>query len=294
MKQKVCVVTGANTGIGKETARGLAGRGATVVLACRDAARGEAARADIAASTGRDDVALLPLDLGDVASIREFVRRFTAAYDRLDVLVNNAGVSMSRRTTTRDGFETTFGVNHLGTFLLTNELVPLLKRSAPSRIVIVSSRLHRRGRIDWDDLQAERKRWSPLGAYRQSKLANILFARALAERLAGTGVTANALHPGVVSTELIRDFPRWVVWIAHQFMITPTEGAACSLLVATAPELEGVSGAYFDKSKRVDPSPAALDAAAGERLWQVSEALLAPHLTPAAKARRVIEDPPVP
>ncbi|WP_437586058.1 SDR family oxidoreductase [Sorangium sp. So ce1000] len=275
MNGKVCIVTGGNTGIGKETARGLAQRGAKVVLACRDVGRGEAARDDIARTTGRKDVEVIALDLGSKASIRAFGERFRAAHDRLDVLVNNAGVWRGSRGTTDDGIEATFGVNHVGTSLLTQELLPLLKKSAPSRIVVLSSALHYRGRMDWEDLQFERRKYSTTAAYNQSKLANVLFTKALARRLEGTGVTVNAVHPGVVGTDLMRDYPKLLVKLFHLFLLTPEQGAECSLHVATAPELAGVTGEYFEKS-RIKPAAAeALDEVAQERLWALTEALAA-------------------
>ncbi|MDC0677543.1 SDR family oxidoreductase [Sorangium atrum] len=275
MNGKVCIVTGGNTGIGKETARGLAQRGAKVVLACRDTGRGESARDDIARSTGRKDVEVIALDLGSKASIRAFGERFRAAHERLDVLVNNAGVWRNSRGTTEDGIEATFGVNHVGTWLLTQDLLPLLKKSAPSRIVVLSSKLHYRGRMDWEDLQFERRKYGTTAAYAQSKLANVLFTKALARRLEGTGVTVNAVHPGVVRTDLMRDYPKLLVKLFNLFLLTPERGAECSLHVATAPELAGVTGEYFEKS-RIKPAAAeALDEAAQERLWALTEALAA-------------------
>ena len=274
MQGKVCIVTGSNTGIGKETARGLAQRGATVVLACRDVAKAGAARDDIAATTGRNDVEVEALDLGSTASIRAFAARFKAKHQRLDVLVNNAGVWMTSRTTTAEGFESTFGVNHLGTFLLTQELLPLLKSSAPSRVVVLSSALHYRGKMVWDDLQYERRKFAGTAAYNQSKLANVLFTIALARRLEGTGVTVNAVHPGVVATELSRAYPKLLVKLFHLFLLTPEKGAACSLHVATAPELSKVTGEYFEKSKIKLSAAAARDEAPQEQLWKLSETLL--------------------
>lgn len=279
MKGKVCIVTGSNTGIGKETARGLAQRGARVVLACRDIGKAEAARKDIVASTGNNEVEVMPLDLASKASIRAFAARFAASHDRLDVLINNAGLWPTTRGTTKDGLETTFGVNHVGTWLLTTELLPLLRRSAPARIVVLSSALHYRGKLDWDDLQFERRKYNPTAAYSQSKLANMLFTRALARRLAGSGVTVNAVHPGVIATELIRDYPKLLVKIAHLFLKTPEQGARCSLHVATAPELDGVSGEYFADSKIRRPARDARDEAAQDRLWTLTEALAAPTHT---------------
>lgn len=275
MNGKICIVTGSNTGIGKETARGLAQRGATVVMACRDVAKAEAARDDIARSTGRKDVTVLALDLGSKQSIRAFAERFRASHDRLDVLVNNAGLWTTSRSTTKDGLEATFGVNHVGTHLLTRELLPLLRKSAPSRVVVLSSSLHYRGKMAWDDLQFERRKYDGSAAYSQSKLANVLFTKALARRLEGTGVTVNAVHPGVVATELIRDYPRILVKLFHLFLLTPEKGAACSLHVAAAPELAGVTGEYFEKSKIKLASKDARDEAAQERLWELTEKLAA-------------------
>ena len=271
---KVAIVTGSNTGIGKATAKGLLAEGAKVILACRDVAKGEAARAELAAATGRTALRVMPLDLGSAASIRAFAAQVRAEEPRLDVLVNNAGVWPTTRGTTADGFESTFGVNHLGTFLLTRELLPLLKSSSPSRIVVVSALLHYRGRIDWDDLQFERRKYSGLAAYCQSKLCNVLFTLALARRLEGTGVTVNAVHPGVVATELSRNFPKLLVKLSNLFLMTPEQGAQCSLYVATAPELGATSGKYFERSKPKRPAKAALDVGAQERLWALSERAL--------------------
>jgi NAD(P)-dependent dehydrogenase (short-subunit alcohol dehydrogenase family) len=273
LQGKVAIVTGSNTGIGKETARGLARRGATVILACRDVGKAQAARDDIARSAS-GEVKVMALDLGSKASIRAFAEQFRAAYDRLDVLVNNAGVWATSRSTTADGFETTFGVNHLGTFLLTSELLPLLKASAPSRVVVLSSALHYRGKMAWDDLQFSQRGYSGPTAYNQSKLANVLFTLALARRLEGTGVVVNAVHPGVVATELSRDYPRLLVKLFHLFLLTPEQGAACSLHVATSTETARTTGHYFEKSRSKKPARAALDVEAQEKLWALSERLL--------------------
>jgi len=274
MTAKICIVTGANTGIGKETARALARSGATVVLACRDIAKAEAARADIAETTKNTSVVVLPLDLADFASIRAFARTVGERYGKVDLLVNNAGVTARRRGVTKDGFETTFGVNHLGTALLTLELLPLLKKGDHARIVVLSSDLHYRGKMGWDDLQFTARKYGGITAYNQSKLANVLFTKALARRLAGTGVTVNALHPGVVATELTRSYPRPLVAVMKMFLLTPAQGAECSLHVATAPELAGVTGEYFEKSRIKPASRAARDEAAQEKLWALTEQLL--------------------
>jgi len=273
MAAKVTIVTGSNTGIGKATALGLARDGAEVILAVRDTAKGEAARAEIVAQSKNEKVVVMPLDLGDFASIRAFAAAFAQRYPRLDILVNNAGLWNSKRSVTKEGFEATFGVNHVGTALLTLELLPLLEKSAPSRIVIVSSDLHYRGKMRWDDLQHAKGSFSGLAAYNQSKLANVLFANALSRRLGGKGVTVNSLHPGVVATELTRDLPKVISAVWKMFLLTPEQGAACSLYVATSPAIEGTTGAYFDKSKPKPPSKDGRDVDQQERLWALTEEL---------------------
>jgi NAD(P)-dependent dehydrogenase (short-subunit alcohol dehydrogenase family) len=274
MDGKVCIVTGSNTGIGKETARALAAAGATVVMACRNVAKAEEARADVAATSDRSKVEVMTLDLGSLASIRAFAAAFKEKHPRLDVLVNNAGIMMRRRTTTADGFESTFGVNHLGTMLLTLELLDHLEASAPARIVVLTSALHYSGHIQWDDLMFERGSYSGSRAYNQSKLANVLFTRELAKRLEGKGVSVNAVHPGVVQTELSRQFPRFLTAIFHLFTISPAKGAETSLHVAMSPETARVTGEYFEKSQVKKAAAAARDPEAQKRLWEVSERLL--------------------
>lgn len=272
MRGKICIVTGGNTGIGKATVAGLAERGATVVIACRDAGKGRAALDEVATKTGSKDLHVMTLDLASLASVRAFAAAFMSQFTRLDVLVENAGVMTSKRQVTADGLEMDFGVNHVGHFLLTDLLLPLLKASAPSRIVVVSSGLHTSGKFDFDDLAME-KRWS--GAYPRSKLANLLFVRALAKRLEGTRVVVNGLHPGVISTELARDYPAPVRLIAKWLFKSPEQGARTSLHLATAPEAATVSGRYFVDSKEKKPGRAALDDALAERLWVTTERLVA-------------------
>ncbi len=280
MLGKIAIVTGANTGLGLETARGLLARGATVVLACRDLARGEAARAELVASTGNENAVVMMLDLANVARTRNFVTRFEAKYPRLDLLVNNAGVWPRTRRKTPDGFETTFAVNHLGPFLLTNALRPLLERSAPSRVVVLTSSLHFKAEVDFEDLQFKVRKHQGGIAYGQSKLCNVLFTLALARRLEGTGVTVNAVHPGVVATELSREAPHAG---STRGLLSPKEGALGSLHLAMAPELATVSGKYFEGLVEKSPSAAALDVAAQEKLWAMSLALLKlpPEVAPA-------------
>lgn len=279
MKDKICIVTGGNSGIGKATVAGLARRGATVVSACRSVDRGEAALAEVAAETGSKALHVMKLDLASLASVRAFAAAFAARFARLDVLVENAGVMTARRQLTVDGLEMDFGVNHVGHFLLTDLLLPILRESAPSRIVVVSSNLHATGKLDCDDLASERA-WS--GAYPRSKLANLLFVHSLAKRLVGTGVVVNALHPGVVSTELARDFPVPVRLLAKWLFKSPARGARTSLYLASAPEAAAVSGRYFVDAKEKTPSKLALDDALAERLWTATERLVGRAVEPSA------------
>lgn len=284
MNGKIVVVTGGNTGIGKATVEGLAKAGATVVIACRDVGKGQAAADEIAAKTGSKVLSVMALDLASLASVRAFAAAFAAKFPRLDVLVENAGVSTGKRQVTADGLEMDFGVNHVGHFLLTELLLPLLEASAPSRIVVVSSSVHTGAKLDFDDLQGE-KSWSTFGAYGRSKLANMLFVHALAKRLAGKNVVVNALHPGVISTELARDFPAPMRLFARWFFKSPEQGARTSLHLATSPEGGTVSGKYFIDAKVAKPSASAVDDALAERLWTETERLVA-RASP-AKARPV-------
>jgi NAD(P)-dependent dehydrogenase (short-subunit alcohol dehydrogenase family) len=272
MKDKVCIVTGGNTGIGKATVAGLAKRGTTVVIACRDVDKGNAALDELAASTGSKDLHVMQLDLASLASVRAFAAAFMAKFARLDVLVANAGVMTAKRQLTADGLEMNFGVNHVGHFLLVELLLPLLQASAPSRIVVVSSNMHASGKIDFDDLAME-KSWS--GSYPRSKLANMLFVRALAKRLEGTKVVVNGLHPGVISTSLARDYSAAIRLIAKWFFKSPEQGARTSLYLATAPEVAEISGRYFVNEKEQQPGAAALDDALAEQLWTSTEHLIA-------------------
>lgn len=273
MAGRVCVVTGANSGIGKEVVRGLARQDATVVLACRSPERGEAARQEIEADSGNRKLAVMELDLARQPSVRAFVAAFTARYPRLHVLVNNAGVFAAKRVLTVEGLESTFAVNHVSHFLLTNLLLPTLRASAPSRIVNVSSEANQAGTIDFADLTLAR--WSGFRAYTQSKLANVLFTVELARRLRGTGVTANAVHPGGVRTNWSKGSGamRFGMLLAWPFLIPPEKGADTVVYLASSREVEGISGKYFIRRKTAEPNPVANDAALAQRLWEVSESL---------------------
>ncbi len=279
MHGKTVLITGGNSGIGFETALALATAGATVAFTSRDPHRGEHAADEIRRRTSVQPH-LMPLDLASFASIRAFAADFLERFDSLHVLINNAGLVLSERTETEEGYETTFGVNHLGHFLLTHLLLDRFKASAPARIINVSSRAHRfaRGGLDFDDLQLT-SRYGGMKAYARSKLANIYFTRELARRLQGTGVTVNALHPGSLATGFGRDGDvkgafGWLFSLARPFLRSPQKGAQTSIYLASAPEVEGVSGKYFADSKEAEPTSIARDDEAARRLWEASEALV--------------------
>ena len=272
---RICLITGATSGIGLETAAGLAALGAQVVMVGRDRQRGEQARKAVVERSGNDRVDLLLADLSSLSEVRALAREFLATHPALHVLVNNAGTVELKRTTTIDGFEKTFAVNHLSYFLLTNLLLPRLRASAPSRIVNVASEAHRFGRIDLADLQSERS-YQAMRVYGTSKLLNILFTVALAEKLAGSGVTANCLHPGAVSTRLGRNngaFARIAIGLLRPFFLTPEQGAANSIFVAASDQLDGVSGKYFVKQRAVPPSRRSQRPRFARRVWARSSEL---------------------
>jgi len=272
IEDRVLLVTGANSGIGKATALGLARLGGTVVMACRSATRGEAARQDIVRDSGNSRVYLEIVDLASEESTRSFAEEFKKQYPRLDVLINNAGVYTPRREVTPDGLERTFEVNYLSGFLLTHLLLDLLIKSTPSRIINVSSSAHSGGTIHFDDLQGE-QRYGGFGAYGQSKLAQVLFTRELAQRLEGTGVTVNACHPGVIRTNLGMGGTSAVVRFVRMFFKTPEKGAETPIYLAVSPEVERVTGQYFANKHVREPSRAAQDPNVARRLFDVSKEL---------------------
>ena len=272
LEDRVFLVTGANSGIGKATALGLARLGGTVVMACRSATRGEAARQDVVRDSGNSSVYLEIVDLASEESTRSFAEEFQRKYPRLDVLINNAGVYTAHREVTPDGLERTFEVNYLSGFLLTHLLLDLLKKSAPSRIVNVSSSAHSGGTIHFDDLQGE-QRYGGFGAYGQSKLAQVLFTRELARRLEGTRVTVNACHPGVIRTNLGMGGTSAVVRFVRLFFKGPEKGAQTPIYLAVSPEVERVTGQYFANKHVREPSRAAQDPDVARRLFDVSAQL---------------------
>jgi NAD(P)-dependent dehydrogenase (short-subunit alcohol dehydrogenase family) len=276
MNGKICLVTGATHGIGLVTARALAAAGATVLLHGRDAERGAAAAADIARTSGNSAVRFVRADFMHLDEVRELAGQL-ARLPRLDVLVNNAGLIDARRRCTAEGYDATFGVNHLAPFLLTSLLLETLTRSAPARVIVVASEAHRRARLDFGDLMNARVGY--LRAYERSKLANLLFMRALARRLRGSAVTVNAAHPGFVRSQLFRDFrgPLRLAFatVVRPFMRSPQQGARTSIYLATSPEVEGESGGYYRDCRRIEPSVAARCDEAAARLWSESARLTA-------------------
>jgi NAD(P)-dependent dehydrogenase (short-subunit alcohol dehydrogenase family) len=311
LRGRVAVVTGASSGLGVETARVLAGRGAAVVCAARDVAKAEAVAAGIRATTGNAAVEVVPLELGSLASVRACAEQVLARHPAIHLLINNAGVMACPLARTADGFEVQLGTNHLGHFLLTGLLAPALRRGAPARVVCVSSSGHRFGPVDFDDPHYERRPYDKWQAYGQSKTANIWHALALDRRLAGDGVRAFAIHPGMIVTELGRhltddDRKALLERVAAAAKAAasagggsasagggarwkqPAQGAATQVWAATAPELEGRGGLYLEDCHVAGPSPDlmapggyapwALDAEAAERLWTASEAMVGQRL----------------
>jgi retinol dehydrogenase 12 len=273
MQGKVCLVTGATAGIGLVTARELARAGARVILVGRSTERCSQAADLIRAQTGSTSVDWLMADLSSQADIRRLADSVKGRTPRLDVLVNNAGGIFLKRQESLDGIEMTFALNHLSYFLLTYLLLPLLEQSMPARVVSVASDAHKGVSIAFDDIEGK-TRFRGWRAYQQSKLANLLFTYELARRLAGTGVTANALHPGFVRTTIFRE-PGVVGWLlrraADVIALSPENGAKTSVYLASSPDVAGISGRYFVKEKPVESSPQSRDTLAGERLWRLSE-----------------------
>jgi retinol dehydrogenase-14 len=278
MNERVYMVTGGTSGIGKATALGLAKMGATVVVVGRSRERGEAALAEIKAESGNLKVELMLADLASQTALRRLAEEFKNKYQRLDALVNNAGVFLTRRTLTEDGIELHFAVNYLAQFLLTNLLLDLLKASAPARVVNVAGEYHRKATLDFDDLMCE-KDYTAAKASNRSKLAVVLFTYELARRLEGSGVTANCLHPGAVATDPLSKDPdssalaRFFYKLMSPFFLSPERGAETSIYLASSPEVKGVTGKYFIKKAPVQSSPESYDKAVAARLWQVSAEL---------------------
>lgn len=274
MSGKTAIVTGANVGIGKETARSLAQQGAKVVMACRDLKKAEGALAEIKASVPNADVRVQSLDLGSLKSVREFAQQFLSENDKLHILVNNAGLFVRERSETVDGFETTTGINHLGPFLLTNLLLDRMKATAlggqSGRIVNVSSRLHAQGTSNLDDRHWKRRKFDGMKAYADSKLMNVVFTDSLALKLASANITANSCHPGFVATDIYRGLPGFVQTIIGWIALTPVQGAQTSIFLASSEAVSGKSGDYYEKSKVHKKNKLCQDATLRDTLWDLS------------------------
>lgn len=274
MDGKQCLVTGGTNGIGLIAARELAKQGASVVIVGRNPQKTEQTVESLRKETGSSNITSLVGDMSSMADVRRVAREYAASHSRLDVLLNNAGAFFGQRLVTKDGYEMTFALNHLGYYLLTRELMDLLKRSAPARVVSVSSGAQNMGRLNFDDLMEENK-FSGQRAYNNSKLANVLFTFELSRKLQGTGVTANCVHPGIVDTNFGKENPtglmKFLLAIAGPFMLTPEQGADTLIWLSSSPEVEGVTGKYFVKRKESRVNRQARDAAACARLWEMSE-----------------------
>lgn len=270
LQGKVALVTGANTGIGRETAKQLARMGAHVFLACRSLEKTQPALDEINA-LGQGKAEFLPLDLGSFAAVHECADLFLKRQLPLHLLINNAGLA-GNKGMTESGFEMTFGVCHMGHFLLTNLLLDKLRQSAPARVVVVSSKMHK-GKLDYDlsTVQSPTQSWNGIKEYKLAKLANVLFAKELAKRLQGTGVTVYAVHPGVVASDVWRSLPWPLDAILKHFMLTTEDGAKTSLYCATAEEVATQTGLYYDECAVAEPAPLALDSNVAAQLWQQSE-----------------------
>lgn len=275
LQEKTAIVTGATNGIGLVTARELAKQGIHVVIVSRSREKCELTISQIKKETGNSTIEFIASDLSVMANVRQVAHEFLKRHSRLDILVNNAGAIFFQRLVSQDGYEMTFALNHLSYFLLTDLLLDTLKSSAPSRIINVSSEAHQGGRINFDDLMLERS-FTAFGAYSASKLANLLFTYQLAENLSGTQVTANALHPGFVSTGFAKNNGGLIklgMGISGLFARKPEKGAETSIFLATSPEVEGVSGNYFSDCKEIKSSTSSYDKVTQKRLWIESLAL---------------------
>jgi NAD(P)-dependent dehydrogenase (short-subunit alcohol dehydrogenase family) len=278
LQNRITLITGANSGLGKATALQLAAMGATVVMVCRSRERGKAAQDEIITRSGNSTVDLLLADLSSQQSIRQLVQTFTAKYDRLHLLINNAGNSFNQRALTIDGIERSFATNHLAPFLLTNLLLDTLKGSVPARIINVGTRFNTT--LQFNDLQYEKRRYNGLQAYAETKLGNIMFTYELARRLYGSGVTVNCVHPGVFKSNLGSNngeqepwFLRVISWLGQRILPDPERAAERVLYLAVSPEVEGVSGKYFGDKREIKSPAQTYDTQSTQRLWRISAQL---------------------
>ncbi|MFX1329647.1 MAG: SDR family oxidoreductase [Promethearchaeota archaeon] len=270
MDGKICMITGANSGIGKATAIGLAKLNARIIMVCRDKDRGEKAKKEIINQTGNKNIDLLLCDLSSQEQIRKLLVEFKEKYQNLHVLINNAGIMLKKRTISVDGFEMNFAIHFLAPFLLTNLLIDVLKRSAPSRIINVTSAAHKRAKIDFNDIQSENKKYRLFTVYGISKLAEMLLTYELSRNLEGSRVTVNAIHPGLVNTNLGRDQSKFSQWFARKFFKSPEEGAQTSIYLASSPEVEGITGKYFVNNQPKESSGESYNKEHAKKLWHIA------------------------
>jgi len=273
MKDKICIVSGATSGIGKVTATALASQGAQIIMLCRNKDKGEQVKEEIIHKTGNTNIRFFLVDFSSQKDIRKAAEEINASVPHIDLLVNNAGAFYDKRTVTEDNLELTFAVNHIGYFLLTQLLLDKIKKAPKARIVNVASQAQMMGSIYFDDINLE-KGFMPMKAYAQSKLANIMFTFELAEKLKDTGITVNCLHPGVVNTGFSKNGTSLFTTLfnsASRFFMTPEQGAQTSIWLATSPEVEGISGKYFARKKEIRAKKIAYDKQARKRLWELSE-----------------------
>ena len=277
MQGKTVIITGADGGIGRETTKAIADKGAAIMMACIDKTAAIPVCESIKQETGNQNIEVMQLDLASFSSIREFATEFIKNHQQLHVLINNAGIFAMKRQETQDGFESTMGINYLGPFLLTNLLLPIIEKTPRARIVNVSSDSHFQGKLDLEDLHSEKK-FNGRTAYDMSKRALVFFTQELAERFKDTDITVNALHPGHTATNI------WILWpdkwyqalftiIIKKIMLSPKDGAEASIYLATSDEVKGLTGKYFTKKKRKDPAPQCQDTQLQKDLWNLSEKL---------------------
>ncbi len=278
MKDKICVITGANSGIGKETAKALAEVGAHIVMVCRNREKAESAREEIIRFSGNKKIDLFIADLSSLDDIRQLAEELKTHYDHIDVIIHNAGSTFMKREINADGQEMTFAVNYLAVYYLTLQILPLLKAAKQGRIVIVSSALEAMGHINWDDINYDRRPYNIINSYAQSKLLLIIFTKELAKRLSDTSITVNALHPGGVATNLgitNNNLFYKLVWkFIGWFMISAKKGAETSVYLASSPEFSAISGKFWSDKKIRKNNPAADAPGVGERLWKLSEQMI--------------------
>jgi NAD(P)-dependent dehydrogenase (short-subunit alcohol dehydrogenase family) len=266
------LITGANSGIGKATALGLAKEQATIIMVCRDKKNGEKAQKEIKENSHNNNVDLFIADLSSQEQIRRLIKEFKAKYNTLNVLINNAGIMLKKRALSVDHIEMNLAVNYLAPFLLTNLLLDVLKISIPSRIINISAGLHKRAILDIEDLQSE-KDYSIIGTYSRSKVALVLFSYELSRRLEGSGITVNVLHPGVIRTNLLRDMPYIAQFFTKIFLKSPKKGAETSIYLASSRDVEGITGKYFKNKKPAKSSSQTYKVVLAKKLWDISENL---------------------